>query len=272
MQISILSPATIAFKLANSGLQPLDPLLSTELPPNDFEKSLINAIHSIDATFHVYKMSLPNHPLIDANAITPETITQQLVNDHKVKVAGIDGDGVLRGKIMSQEKFLASLKGGFGMSSAIFAWDMHDVLYAEEGAISSEKDGYGDFIAEVDLSSFRRLPFEDNIPFFMLKFKLNGVPVFADGRSLIQSTTEDMAKSGMRGLAGGMIGLCSISLFEADFTIQSNWSLQTSKRRLKMDMDHQQGAQISLGFSTPTRPAHCGHSLEACLAIVYHAP
>ena len=72
------------------------------------------------------------------------------------------------------------------MSSAIFAWDMHDVLYAEEGPISSEKDGYGDFIAEVDLSSFRRLPFEDNIPFFLLKFKLNGVPVFADSAELFR--------------------------------------------------------------------------------------
>lgn len=149
-------------------------------------------------------MKPSNSPLTNGNLITPETIARQLINDHKAKVAGIDCDGVLRGKIMSQEKFLASLDGGFGMSSAIFAWDMHDMLHVEEGSISSEKDGYGDFIAEVDLTSYRRLPFEDNIPFFLLKFKLNGVPVFADGRSLIQSTTEDMAKKGIRGLAGGM--------------------------------------------------------------------
>lgn len=53
-----------------------------------------------------------------------DTITRLLASDTGVKVAGIDFDGVLRGKIMSKEKFLASLKGGFGMSSAIFGWDM----------------------------------------------------------------------------------------------------------------------------------------------------
>lgn len=178
--------------------------------------------------------------------ITPETTAQQLINDHKVKVAGIDCDGVLRGKIMSKEKFLSSLKDGFGMSSAIFAWDMHDVLYAEEGSISSEKDGYGDFIAEVDLSSFRRLPFENNIAFFLLRFKLNGVPVFADGRNLIQSSTENMAKSGMQGLAGGMLGLFSIPFSQANLVLQLSWSLQTFKRHPKMDMDRQEGAKISV--------------------------
>lgn len=148
---------------------------------------------------------------VNSVANTPENIAQELINDHKVKVAGIDCDGVLRGKITSKEKFLSSLEDGFGMSSAIFAWDMHDVLYAEEGSTSSEKDGYGDFIAEVDLSSFRRLPFENNIAFFLLRFKLDGVPVLADGRNLTQSTAEKMAMSGMQGLAGGMLGLFSIS-------------------------------------------------------------
>lgn len=211
-------------------------------------------------------------PGIDGEEITPETIAQLLINDHKVKVGGIDCDGVLRGKIMSQEKFLSSLKDGFGMSSAIFAWDMHDVLYAEEGSISSEKDGYGDFIAEVDLSSFRRLPFEGDIAFFLLRFKLNGVPVFADGRSLIQSTTANMAKSGMRGLAGGMYGLCSITIYQTDPFMQSSWSSQISKRHLRMDMASQEGGKILLASSKRTNPALCGLSLEACLATVYHAP
>lgn len=219
-----------------------------------------------------FKMKPSTYDGVDGVAITPEIIAQQLVNDHKVKVAGIDCDGVLRGKIMSKEKFLSSLRDGFGMSSAIFAWDMHDVLYAEEGATSSEKGGYRDFIAEVDLSSFRRLPFENKIAFFLLRFRLNGSPVFADGRNLIQSTTENMTKSGMQGLAGGMHGLYSISYFQANLVMQLSWSSQTSKRHLRMDMDPQEGATISVASSTLTHPAHCGRSLEACSATVYHAP
>lgn len=188
------------------------PLTANGPLPYAYNELLIQAIPS-----SCYKMKPPISALTNGNVITPETIAHQLTNDHKVKVAGIDCDGVLRGKIMSREKFLASLEDGFGMSSAIFAWDMHDMLYVEEGSISSEKDGYGDFIAEVDLSSFRRLPFEDNIPFFLLRFKLNGVPVFADGRSLIQSTAENLARKGMRGLAGGMSRLCLNSSAQANF-------------------------------------------------------
>lgn len=42
----------------------------------------------------------------------------ELENDNRIKVAGVDIDGILRGKVLSKEKFLASLKaGGFGMES-----------------------------------------------------------------------------------------------------------------------------------------------------------
>jgi glutamine synthetase len=36
----------------------------------------------------------------------------------------VDVDGVLRGKIMSKEKFLSTVKGtGFGFCSVIYGWD-----------------------------------------------------------------------------------------------------------------------------------------------------
>jgi len=43
-----------------------------------------------------------------------EDIEEQLKGDRRVKVAGIDADGVLRGKLMSKEKFLSAVKSGFG--------------------------------------------------------------------------------------------------------------------------------------------------------------
>jgi glutamine synthetase len=156
--------------------------------------------------------SLKNHnqPTVDGlvNGVEDEdaTISQfkrLLASDTKVKVAGIDCDGILRGKIMNKSKFLSSLKGGFGMSSAIFGWDMHDLLYSEESNLTSAKTGYADFNAVVDLESMRRLAFEDNIPFFLLRFFLAEQSVVADGRGLVRSLTDSMAASGFQGLAGG---------------------------------------------------------------------
>jgi glutamine synthetase len=45
---------------------------------------------------------------------TIESIVGLLQNDEQVKVAGVDIDGVLRGKLMSKKKFLSILDDGFG--------------------------------------------------------------------------------------------------------------------------------------------------------------
>jgi glutamine synthetase len=45
---------------------------------------------------------------------TIEDVENALRNDTKVKVAGIDADGVLRGKVMAKDKFLSATKSGFG--------------------------------------------------------------------------------------------------------------------------------------------------------------
>ncbi|TPX12994.1 uncharacterized protein E0L32_006639 [Thyridium curvatum] len=134
--------------------------------------------------------------------IAAAEIETLLKDDTKVRVAGIDADGILRGKVMAKEKFLASAKSGFGMSSAIFGWDMHDALYTTETAITSPEDGYADFIAHPDLNSFRRLPFEDNIPFFLLNFSVDEKPVHACARSSMRSLTRQLRDGGFRALAG----------------------------------------------------------------------
>jgi len=46
--------------------------------------------------------------------MTLEDLEAELKEDTKVKVAGIDADGVLRGKIMAKEKFMSAAKSGFG--------------------------------------------------------------------------------------------------------------------------------------------------------------
>lgn len=164
----------------NDTMSPQESLKNHHQPPVD---GLVNGVEDENATISQFK--------------------RLLASDTKVKVAGIDCDGILRGKIMNKSKFLSSLKGGFGMSSAIFGWDMHDLLYSEESNLTSAKTGYADFNAVVDLESMRRLPFEDNIPFFLLRFFLAGQSVVADGRGLVRSLTDSMAASGFQGMAGG---------------------------------------------------------------------
>ncbi|CAI6092370.1 hypothetical protein V2G26_014743 [Clonostachys chloroleuca] len=129
-------------------------------------------------------------------------IAELLKSDSKVKVAGVDFDGILRGKIMSKDKFLSSIKNGFGMSSAIFGWDMHDVLYETSNTITSSEQGFSDIVAVIDLASMRRLPSEDNIAFFFLRFLIDGQPVCADGRGIMAALDSDLASSGVRALAG----------------------------------------------------------------------
>jgi glutamine synthetase len=49
-------------------------------------------------------------------------------------------------------------------------WDVHDVVYSRELLISNKANGYRDVIAEIDLSTYRRIPWEGNVPFFLVSF------------------------------------------------------------------------------------------------------
>lgn len=134
---------------------------------------------------------------------TLKTLEGVLRDDNKVKVAGIDVDGVLRGKIISKKKFLSTVEKGFGFSSAIFGWDMHDELYSTELAVCSKETGYGDFIAIPDLSSFRRIPWEDNIAFFLLDFHANDRRLPPCPRGLMKTVKDRLAENGIQAMSGG---------------------------------------------------------------------
>lgn len=49
-------------------------------------------------------------------------------------------------------------------------WDIHDTVYSRELLISNRANGYRDVIAQIDLSTFRRIPWENNVPFFLVSF------------------------------------------------------------------------------------------------------
>lgn len=93
----------------------------------------------------------------------------QYVKEHpsgKVKVAFTDIDGILRGKYISSEKFLSVTENGMAFCDVIFGWDVADVVY-DNVTFTGWHTGYPDCPGVLDLTSFRKIPWENNVPFFL---------------------------------------------------------------------------------------------------------
>ena len=88
----------------------------------------------------------------------------------KVKLAITDMDGVLRGKVIATEKFLSILKNGFGFCDVVFGWDAADALY-DNVDITGWHTGFPDANAKIDLNTFREVPWDNDIPFFLADFR-----------------------------------------------------------------------------------------------------
>jgi glutamine synthetase len=104
------------------------------------------------------------------NQSLPELLEQlAAVKTEKVKLAITDIDGVLRGKVISFDKFRAIAEKGFGFCDVVFGWDAADQAY-DNGAYTGWHTGYPDAIAVVDTGTFRRVPWEGGMPFFLADF------------------------------------------------------------------------------------------------------
>ncbi|KAJ3492128.1 hypothetical protein NLI96_g202 [Meripilus lineatus] len=137
----------------------------------------------------------------------------------KVKVAGVDVDGILRGKFMSKEKFLSAVSGdGFGFCSVIFGWDMHDAVYSRELLISNKDNGYRDILASIDLSTARRIPWENDVPFFLVSFLDPDTrqPICADPRGVLKQVVQRAERRGWKCMAG-----CEYEYFQFKETPES---------------------------------------------------
>ncbi|CRG86335.1 glutamine synthetase [Talaromyces islandicus] len=136
--------------------------------------------------------------------VTRDNVAGVLKDDTKVKLAGVDADGILRGKLVSKKKFLSIATDGFGFCSVIFGWDMHDRTYFKELAISNKENGYRDLLAIPDLGSFRRIPWENDVPFFLVSFfdPETRQPISPCPRGLLQSAVDKLEKEGYQAMAG----------------------------------------------------------------------
>ena len=94
---------------------------------------------------------------------------QEYIQSHpsgRVKIAFPDIDGVLRGKYISTEKFLSVAEKGLGFCNVIHGWDSSDVAY-DNAKYTGWHTGYPDAPVRIDLSTFRKIPWENGIPFFL---------------------------------------------------------------------------------------------------------
>jgi len=123
----------------------------------------------------------------------------QAVSNHpagKVKIAYSDIDGILRGKYISTEKFLSIAEKGSTFCDVIFGWDAADVTY-DNGTYTGWHSGYPDSPARIDLSTFRQIPWEDNLPFFLGELMgTDGKPAAVDPRQLLQRVIASAEKAG----------------------------------------------------------------------------
>lgn len=120
----------------------------------------------------------------------------------KIKVGIFDIDGILRGKYLSKEKFLASVESGFGFCSVVFGWDSADVCY-DNGMFTGWHTGYPDAMARIDLNTYRRIPWEGGLPFFLADFvDPSGAPLGVCPRQLLKRVLADAENAGYRALIG----------------------------------------------------------------------
>jgi glutamine synthetase len=83
-------------------------------------------------------------------------------------------------------------------------WDLHDVVYSRELLISNQANGYRDILASIDLSTYRRIPWENNVPLFLVSFLDPDTkePICACPRGVLKKAVEKAEKSGWQCYAG----------------------------------------------------------------------
>lgn len=133
-----------------------------------------------------------------------DTIKQKIENSrhNKVKLAIVDIDGILRGKYVHKSKFLSALESGFGFCNVVFGWDSADVCY-DNSEFAGWHTGYPDAAVRLDIDSYREIPWEDNVPFFLGHFvDQDGKRLPICPRSLLDTVIEKAEASGYKAMFG----------------------------------------------------------------------
>src|SRR5678815_4649317 len=113
----------------------------------------------------------------------------------KVKLAITDIDGILRGKVIRFEKFVSVIEKGFGFCDVVFGWDAADTAY-DNATVTGWHTGYPDAIATIDLHTFRQIPWENDLPFFLADFSNEKTVATVCPRTLLKQIRQQATKAG----------------------------------------------------------------------------
>lgn len=124
----------------------------------------------------------------------------------KIKVAVSDIDGILRGKYLHPDKFFGAAEphpaGGFGFCDVVFGWDSSDNCY-DNTTLTGWQHGFPDALARIDLDTFRRVPWDNRVPFFLGEFvKGDGSPSPICPRQTLKRVLARGAKLGLQPMCG----------------------------------------------------------------------
>ncbi len=98
--------------------------------------------------------------------------------------------------MVSFDKFKSVIEKGLGFCDVIFGWDANDAAY-DNAAFTGWHTGYPDATAVVDINSFREIPWENNLPFFLADFAdKKGERLAICPRSLLKNIGEQAATAG----------------------------------------------------------------------------
>ena len=124
---------------------------------------------------------------------------------NRVKVAVSDIDGVLRGKYLHKDKFYSAVEGGFGFCDVVFGWDMMDVTY-DNTTLTGWHKGFPDVLAKIDLGTYRTVPWDGGVPFFLGDFvgEKGGkeVPLLICPRQVLKRVLKRAEKLGLTAMCG----------------------------------------------------------------------
>ena len=121
---------------------------------------------------------------------------------NKARVAICDIDGVLGGKYLHKDKFRSVAESGFGFCNVVFGWDVADACY-DNVAYTGWHTGYPDADARVDMSTYREIPWNNNVPFFLADFvDAEEHPLDVCPRSLLKRVLNEADKLGYAVMSG----------------------------------------------------------------------
>ncbi|MAO64551.1 MAG: glutamine synthetase [Balneola sp.] len=115
----------------------------------------------------------------------------------KVKLGVCDIDGILRGKVISRDKFLKAVDQDLGFCDVVFGWDANDAVY-DNSKVTGWHTGFPDAKATIDLSTFREIPWNDDTPFFLADFHQDEAIAAVCPRSLLKRVTKEAHDLGFK--------------------------------------------------------------------------